>query len=121
MLGRLAHYTFDAVLVSTLLAGVKRHTGYTPNTDPNAPDPIPFVSGPNAHAYFQQYLSVGEFIFDSTASFAKRSSHFRQTDPTQNLAEGASHLASKLRDESVAKGAGWFWNNGGGSSASQAR
>lgn len=29
MLGRIAHYTVDAVLLSTVLAGVKRHTGYT--------------------------------------------------------------------------------------------
>ncbi|RMY00201.1 hypothetical protein D0866_15959 [Hortaea werneckii] len=29
VLGRLAHYTFDAVLVSAFLAGVKRSTGLT--------------------------------------------------------------------------------------------
>ena len=28
-LGRLAHYTFDAVLISAFLAGVKRSTGLT--------------------------------------------------------------------------------------------
>jgi hypothetical protein len=28
MLGRLMHYGIDAVLFSTLLAGVKRHSGY---------------------------------------------------------------------------------------------
>lgn len=28
VLGRLFHYTFDIVLLSTVLAGVKRHTGF---------------------------------------------------------------------------------------------
>jgi hypothetical protein len=28
VLGRLVHYTLDVVLVSTVLAGVKRHTGF---------------------------------------------------------------------------------------------
>lgn len=82
---------------------------HSPNTDPNAPNPIPLISGPNAHVYFQRYLSVGEYIFDTASGFAARSSHFRQTDPALNLAKGADDLIGKLRDQGASKGSQWFF------------
>lgn len=87
----------------------------SPNADPNAPSPIPFVSGPNASKYFSHYLGVGEYVYDHTVAWAHNSQYFKQTNPALNLAEGAGKVADRLREEGVKKGGQWFW--GGGSEA----
>lgn len=86
----------------------------SPNADPNAPNPIPFVSGPNASKYFGHYLGVGEYVYDHTVAYAHKSPYFKQTNPALNLAEGAGHVAEKLREEGMKKGGQWFWGSGGG-------
>ncbi|CAO1613240.1 unnamed protein product [Jaminaea pallidilutea] len=116
MLGRIAHYTFDAVLVSTVLAGVKRHTGFTPESDPNAKlhTPVPLISSNDTtHYYFRKYLGVGEYVFDRASGFASRSVHFKKVLSDSDAdAEGIEQVAERLRSEGVKKGERWLFGGG---------
>ncbi|BGP26093.1 hypothetical protein Rt10032_c10g4136 [Rhodotorula toruloides] len=73
VLGRLMHYTFDIALVTTVLAGVKRHTGFQVNTSS-----IP--EGP-----FRQtadvVLGTGERLFDFASAMSYTSSLFERETP----------------------------------------
>ncbi|KAF9029870.1 DUF1748-domain-containing protein [Rhodocollybia butyracea] len=67
-LGRLFHYTFDAVLLSTVLAGVKRSSGYTPD--------LTQISNSTAKSAAETYLGFGESIFGMIQASAVNSSYF---------------------------------------------
>ncbi|KAF8326498.1 hypothetical protein F5887DRAFT_899699 [Amanita rubescens] len=56
VLGRLAHYAFDAVLLSTVVAGVKRSSGFAPDTS--------LLNDPSIRSLAERYLGVGESVFD---------------------------------------------------------
>ncbi|CAO1628433.1 unnamed protein product [Sympodiomycopsis kandeliae] len=73
MIARLVHYSFDAVLLSTLLAGVKRNTGYTPNTTE-----LPLLNDPTVSSLFNKYLSIGETVLDVSSGYAKNSHYFKK-------------------------------------------
>ncbi|KGQ99538.1 hypothetical protein MG1_02701 [Candida albicans GC75] len=68
MIGRLAHISFDLVLISGLLAGVKRTTGITPNLDS--------IENKDVQYYATKYLNLGESVFDNTAAFLGNSQYF---------------------------------------------
>ncbi|KAI0078773.1 DUF1748-domain-containing protein, partial [Panus rudis PR-1116 ss-1] len=68
--GRLFHYAFDAVLISTVLAGVKRSSGFTPATQNIGDETVRKVA--------DQYLGIGETIFDMLQGTAVTSSYFRR-------------------------------------------
>ncbi|GAA5977211.1 hypothetical protein JCM10908_004896 [Rhodotorula pacifica] len=70
VLGRLVHYTLDVVLVSTVLAGVKRHTGFQINTSS-----IP--EGP-ARSTADSLLFAGDRVFDIVAATSFSSSWFEK-------------------------------------------
>ncbi|KAI9594018.1 hypothetical protein BDF19DRAFT_446688 [Syncephalis fuscata] len=70
MLGRLFHYAVDAVLVSTTLAGIRRSTGITLNTEEIKNDEI--------RKYTLKYLGLGEFLVDQTVAFMGTSSFFKR-------------------------------------------
>ncbi|KAI1797086.1 hypothetical protein LXA43DRAFT_878543 [Ganoderma leucocontextum] len=72
MIGRLAHYAFDAALVSTLLAGVRRSSGFTLETEK--------VSDPTMRSLAEKYLGFGETIFDMVQGTAVTSQYFKR-DP----------------------------------------
>ncbi|BGP56794.1 hypothetical protein JCM8202_004434 [Rhodotorula sphaerocarpa] len=72
VLGRLMHYTLDVVLVSTVLAGVKRHTGFQVSTS-SLPD------GPARHTA-DTVLFAGDRVFDIVAATSFSSSWFEK-DP----------------------------------------
>jgi len=73
MLGRLTHYAFDAVLISTILAGMKRSTGLTPSLKSDT------VSGnADVKKWVDKYLDVGEFVMDSAVSAAGASGWFER-------------------------------------------
>jgi len=73
MLGRLIHFSFDAVLISAVLAGMKRSTGLTFKTDK--------VAGENKEVqkWIDKYLSVGEWVMDQSVALAGSSSYFTRT------------------------------------------
>ncbi|PVU88494.1 hypothetical protein BB559_005555 [Furculomyces boomerangus] len=55
MLGKLIHFGFDLVLISALLAGIRRTTGLTEDEDP---------STRFEDTYIKKYLRLGEKAFD---------------------------------------------------------
>lgn len=70
VLGRLLHYASDAVLISTVLAGIKRQTGLRPDVDR--------ITEPTTKGVLEKYLGVGEFIFDSSVAAARASALFQK-------------------------------------------
>ncbi|RMX71369.1 hypothetical protein D0869_15707 [Hortaea werneckii] len=70
-LGRLAHYTFDAVLVSAFLAGVKRSTGLTLK-------PESFSESPGVKKWIENYLWVGETMMDQSVALMGTSGYFER-------------------------------------------
>ncbi|KAJ7052516.1 hypothetical protein C8F01DRAFT_569483 [Mycena amicta] len=69
-LGRIVHYAFDAVLLSTLAAGVRRSSGFTPDAAS--------ISEPSLRSLAERYLGLGESIFDMIQATAVNSSYFRR-------------------------------------------
>ncbi|KAI4653645.1 hypothetical protein J4E93_001412 [Alternaria ventricosa] len=108
VLGKVAHYAFDAVLISAFLAGVRRSTGltYVPinpsQAPPNPPlhnppfraaqnykigakakprpsvKPDTFGENPSAQKWFESYLWVGETVMDQSVAFFGSSSYFER-------------------------------------------
>ena len=72
VLGRLTHYAFDAVLISTVLAGMKRSTGLTFKTENIAGD------NKEAQKWMNKYLDVGEWVLDSSIAIAGNSGWFER-------------------------------------------
>ncbi|KAK0262531.1 hypothetical protein LTR91_003832 [Friedmanniomyces endolithicus] len=73
VLGRLAHYTFDAVLLSAFLAGVRRSTGLTPSIKPEA-----MTESPNVKSWIENYLWVGETLMDQSVALMGSSGYFER-------------------------------------------
>ncbi|KZT73038.1 DUF1748-domain-containing protein [Daedalea quercina L-15889] len=69
--GRLFHYAVDAVLVSTLVAGVRRSAGFRPDTESFLPDPT-------FRSIADRYLGIGETIFDMIQGTAVNSPYFKR-------------------------------------------
>jgi hypothetical protein len=88
-LGKLVHYTADAVLLSTVLAGVRRSSGFSLVIQlqlhplsltsrlhrPNASA----ISDPTVRSVAEKFLGVGETIFDMVQASAVNSSYFKKT------------------------------------------
>jgi hypothetical protein len=64
------HYAGDALLISTVLAGIKRQTGLRPDIDR--------ISEPTTKGLLEKYLGFGEFVFDSSVAAARASSLFQK-------------------------------------------
>ncbi|EOA81579.1 hypothetical protein ACJQWK_10627 [Exserohilum turcicum] len=71
VLGKVAHYAFDAVLISAFLAGVRRSTGLTLKSDS-------LSENPSAQKWFENYLWVGETVMDQSVAFFGASSYFER-------------------------------------------
>lgn len=69
MIGRLARYATDAMMVSTVLAGIKHATGLSPDLER--------ISEPSIRSGVQQYLNAGDYVFGAAVSFAQNSNYFR--------------------------------------------
>ncbi|KAI1182674.1 hypothetical protein F5B17DRAFT_435390 [Nemania serpens] len=72
-LGRLGHYALDAVLISTILAGMRRSTGLTVRSER--------ITGENTemNKWVTKYLGVGEWVLDQSVAFAGTSKFFERT------------------------------------------
>lgn len=73
VLGRIAHITFDAVLISAFLAGVKRSTGLTPSLRSES-----LSDSPSVKKWVENYLWVGETIMDQSVALMSASSYFER-------------------------------------------
>ncbi|KAF2823318.1 DUF1748-domain-containing protein [Ophiobolus disseminans] len=73
VLGKVAHYAFDAVLISAFLAGVRRSTGLTPSVKPDQ-----FAETPGVKKWIDNYLWVGETVMDQSVAFFASSSYFER-------------------------------------------
>ncbi|KAI9317216.1 hypothetical protein BX666DRAFT_1858030, partial [Dichotomocladium elegans] len=60
------HLAVDACLVSTLLAGVKRTTG------------IQQIANKDIRQYVEQYLQLGEWLFDSSIVLLSATPYFER-------------------------------------------
>ncbi|KAF8207554.1 hypothetical protein K438DRAFT_1576103 [Mycena galopus ATCC 62051] len=69
-IARLFHYAFDAVLLSTVAAGVRRSSGFTLNSE--------LISEPTLRSMADSYLGVGETIFDMIQATAVNSAYFKR-------------------------------------------
>ncbi|KAF8736582.1 hypothetical protein AX14_014318 [Amanita brunnescens Koide BX004] len=65
VLGRLAHYALDAVLLSTVVAGVRRSSGFAPDTS--------LINDPSIRSLAERYLGVGDSVFDMIQAIAVNS------------------------------------------------
>ncbi|CAI5758646.1 unnamed protein product [Candida verbasci] len=68
MIGRLAHISFDLVLISGFLAGIKRSTGLQPDLNK--------IENKDVQFYTQKYLNIGESILDNSVAFLSNSQYF---------------------------------------------
>ncbi|KIJ52611.1 hypothetical protein M422DRAFT_26184 [Sphaerobolus stellatus SS14] len=71
VLGRLVHYAVDAVLLSTVIAGVRRSSGFTVDTPS-------LLTDPTVRSVADKFLSVGETVFDVVQASAVNSSYFKR-------------------------------------------
>ncbi|KII84433.1 hypothetical protein PLICRDRAFT_117876 [Plicaturopsis crispa FD-325 SS-3] len=72
MIGKLVHYTVDAVLLSTVVAGVRRSSGFGPDSSA--------IPDATARSVANSFLGVGETIFDIIQSTAVNSPYFKRED-----------------------------------------
>ncbi|KAH8551226.1 hypothetical protein BGW37DRAFT_54410 [Umbelopsis sp. PMI_123] len=73
MIGKVVHFAADAVLVSTVLAGIKRTTGLQPSTS-TIDTADPYVK----KSYVEKYLEVGDWVLDTTTDWMKTSPYFEK-------------------------------------------
>ncbi|PVG04197.1 DUF1748-domain-containing protein [Serendipita vermifera] len=71
MFGKLFHLTFDALLISAVLAGIRRNTGLTPSME--------LVPNKELRRFLSTYLEAGEYAFDFTVVFISRSVWFQRS------------------------------------------
>lgn len=73
-IGRLVHYAVDAVLLSTVVAGVRRSSGFSPKLDT--------IQDPTMRSVADNYFGIGERIFDMLQGTVVNSQYFsRETKP----------------------------------------
>ncbi|KAG8752162.1 hypothetical protein FRC12_012107 [Ceratobasidium sp. 428] len=70
VVGRLTHYAVDLVLVSTVLAGVKKSTGYTPQTA--------LITDPTLKTIADTFLGAGETVFNVVQGNAVTSAYLKR-------------------------------------------
>ncbi|KZV80345.1 DUF1748-domain-containing protein [Exidia glandulosa HHB12029] len=68
MITKLVHVAFDAALVSTAIAGLRRSSGFRPATEN--------ISDPTFRSAAERFLGVGETVFDFAQATAVNSSYF---------------------------------------------
>jgi hypothetical protein len=94
VLGKLAHYAIDAMLLSTVVAGVKRSTGFACVLLPYyvlsaAKKPLfsfsfsldtEFISNPTVRSWTEQYLGFGETMFNTLQGAVVTSPYFKRSE-----------------------------------------
>ena len=85
VLGRVIHLSVDAILISTVLAGIKRSSGL------QYPHPILFlvscltrrlktdgIENKDVRSAVNKYLNVGDWVLDQSIAFMAASSYFER-------------------------------------------
>ncbi|KAK9472548.1 DUF1748-domain-containing protein [Dipodascopsis tothii] len=70
MLGKIVHYGVDLMLVSAVLAGVKRSTGLQFKADS--------IESTDVRTAVVRYLDVGEWLLDTGVAFMSTSTYFER-------------------------------------------
>ncbi|KAI1319911.1 hypothetical protein EDD11_002586 [Mortierella claussenii] len=70
MIAKIVHYAADAVLVSAVLAGIKRSTGLGVATHK--------IESEDVRTYVDKYLTVGEWVVDQGSAFLSSSQYFER-------------------------------------------
>ncbi|KAF9434249.1 hypothetical protein BGZ76_008339 [Entomortierella beljakovae] len=70
MIGKLVHYAADAVLVSAVLAGIKRSSGLSVATNK--------IESEEVRGYVDRYLTVGEWVVDQGSAIMSASQYFER-------------------------------------------
>ncbi|KAF8976829.1 hypothetical protein BGZ46_007924 [Entomortierella lignicola] len=70
MISKAIHYAADAVLVSAVLAGIKRSTGLGVATQK--------IENEDIRSYVDKYLTVGEWVVDQGTAFMSASQYFER-------------------------------------------
>lgn len=73
MFGRLTRVVIDLVAISTILAGVKRATGFAPN--------VYMIQDHSIRSLLESYFSLGDTVFGMISGFVVNSRYFRRTLP----------------------------------------
>lgn len=69
-IGKLFHYTFDVVVLSAMLAGIKRSTGLSPKTST--------IENKDIRSACEKYLGVGEWVMDMSIGYMSTSEYFER-------------------------------------------
>jgi hypothetical protein len=94
VLGRVAHYAIDAILLSTVVAGVKRSTGFTCVSLSlllrlHAAENLLFfsfsldtesISNTTVRSWTEQYLGFGETMFNTLQGAVVTSPYFKRSE-----------------------------------------
>ncbi|KAF9956156.1 hypothetical protein BGZ72_002981 [Mortierella alpina] len=67
---RLVHYAVDAILISAVLAGIKRSTGLTVASSK--------IDNKDVRSAVEKYLSIGEWAMDQGIVFLSTSKYFER-------------------------------------------
>ncbi|KAG0051631.1 hypothetical protein BGZ83_003508 [Gryganskiella cystojenkinii] len=70
MFGKLIHYAADAILISAVLAGIKRSTGLTVASNK--------IESKDLRSAVEKYLGIGEWIMDQGIVFLSASQYFER-------------------------------------------
>lgn len=110
MIGFIPDTLFLAVLTSTILAGLRRSTGLTFQTQQ-------LIANPTGAKVFSVYLGAGEWFFERLAGYAKGSKLFKY-DPNVTVAEVKNQVSGFAEGiKAAAALAGEFANTSGGAAA----
>ncbi|KAG0326088.1 hypothetical protein BGZ99_010142 [Dissophora globulifera] len=70
MISKIVHYAADAVLVSAVLAGIKRSSGLGVATEK--------IESGEVRTYVDKYLTIGEWVLDQGSAFLSSSEYFER-------------------------------------------
>ncbi|AET38875.1 Mco12p Ecym_3388 [Eremothecium cymbalariae DBVPG len=89
---QLIHIGFDFALISVILAGLHRNTGY-----------VLAYETSDLKNYIRKYLNWGEYLFDELIKIAKRSSYFRKESKIDGFLKGSFKKIEELSDKQLAE------------------
>nr|CAG8491570.1 5530_t:CDS:2 [Entrophospora candida]CAG8492618.1 372_t:CDS:2 [Entrophospora candida] len=71
VVGKIVHIAIDAVLISAVLAGIKKSTGYTVATNR--------IGNPDLRTAVTKFLTIGEVVVESSVTYISTSAYFEKT------------------------------------------
>ncbi|KAM3164129.1 hypothetical protein ACU8KH_01025 [Lachancea thermotolerans] len=92
-LKQLAHFGFDLALISIILAGLRRNTGYVLSYEKS-----------DLKRYIRRYLDWGEGLYERLVRVAKRSAYFRKETPLDGFLDGMFKRVEELGRGPVSEG-----------------